>query len=91
MTDYCFFTKDNQAVALEKSDIEGAAQLTNLGFEQQFEEVSASNTQHALSRFHDIRKEKRIDQHNFRAGAFAFPLIGVLTVVAGWLFRRKLP
>ncbi|MGK3114412.1 hypothetical protein [Candidatus Pantoea formicae] len=89
MADYCFFTKDNQTVALVKSDAEGAAQLINLGYEQQFEEVSASNKQHAVSRFHDIRKEKRIDQHNFRAGAFAFPLIGVLTVVAGWLFRRK--
>ncbi|ORM71845.1 hypothetical protein [Pantoea rwandensis] len=89
MTDYCFFTKDNQTVALEKSDVDGAAQLTNLGYKQQFEEVSASNKQRALSRFNDICKEKRIDQHNFRAGAFAFPLIGVLTVVAGWFFRKK--
>ncbi|WP_410174124.1 hypothetical protein [Pantoea vagans] len=43
----------------------------------------------ALARFADIRRNQRIDQHNFLAGAATMPLIGVLTAVVTFLFWRK--
>lgn len=91
MPDYCFFRKGKQTVVLERSDADGASQLAQQGFEKQFEEVSAIDEKHALNRFSDIRREKRIDQHNFLAGAIAMPLIGVYTAIAGFLFRKKQP
>lgn len=91
MPDYCFFKKGKQTVVLERSDADGASQLAQQGFEKQFEEVSAIDEKHALNRFSDIRREKRIDQHNFLAGAIAMPLIGVYTAIAGFLFRKKQP
>lgn len=89
MPEYCFYKKGNQNVALRKSDIKGATLLTRQGFDKQFEEVSAADENAALSRFNDIRKEKRIDQHNFRAGAITMPLIGILTAIASLFFRKK--
>ncbi|KGT91200.1 hypothetical protein [Enterobacter cancerogenus] len=89
MPEYCFYKKGNQIVALRKSDIKGATLLTRQGFEKQFEEVSAADEKAALSRFNDIRKEKHIDQHNFRAGAITMPFIGILTAIANLFFRKK--
>ncbi|CAI0843953.1 MULTISPECIES: hypothetical protein [Enterobacterales] len=89
MPDYCFFKKGKKTVVLESADLDGASQLTAKGYEKQFEEVCATNEKHALARFADIRREKRIDSHNFLAGAGAMPLIGVLTAVAVYLFRKK--
>ncbi|HEY0209589.1 hypothetical protein [Acerihabitans sp.] len=89
MPDYFFFNKGKQTVVLERSDADAASRLTEQGYEKQFEEVSATDEKHALARFADIRREKRIDHHNFLAGAGAMPLIGVLTAVAVFLFRKK--
>lgn len=89
MPDYYFFKKDKQTIVLERPDADEAARLTEQGYEKQFEEVSAIDENQALARFADIRREKRIDQHNFLAGAIAMPLIGILTAVAIKLFRKK--
>ncbi|MBS0882007.1 hypothetical protein JK231_15535 [Pantoea sp. JGM49] len=89
MPEYCFYKKRNQIVALQKSDNVRATLLTRQGFEKQFEEVRAADEKAALSRFDDIRKEKRIDQHNFRAGAITMPFIGVLTAITSLFFRKK--
>lgn len=89
MTEYCFFKKGEQTVALKKADSEGASLLIKQGFEKQFEEIGAIDEKHALSRFADICREQRIDNHNFLAGAIAMPLIGVLTAVAVFLLRKK--
>ncbi|MFB0712581.1 hypothetical protein ACEU59_15600 [Buttiauxella noackiae] len=89
MPDYCFFKKDKQTIVLERPGADEAARLTEQGYEKQFEEVSAIDENQALARFADIRREKRIDQHNFLAGAIAMPLIGILTAVAIKLFRKK--
>ena len=89
MPDYCFFQQGKQTVVLERSDSDETARLTEQGYEKQFEEVSAIDEKHALARFADIRREKRIDQHNLLAGAIAMPLIGILTAVAINLFRKK--
>lgn len=89
MPEYCFYKKRNQTVALQKSDIKAATLLIRQGFDKQFEEVNAADKKAALSRFNDIRKEKRIDQHNFRAGAITMPFIGILTAIASLFFRKK--
>ncbi|WP_165460298.1 hypothetical protein [Atlantibacter sp.] len=89
MPEYVFFTKDKQIVALEHSDADGAAMLIATGYEKQFEEVSATDEKHALARLADIRRDKKIDHHNFMAGAIAMPLIGVLTAFFTYLVRKK--
>ncbi|WP_413721210.1 hypothetical protein ACL2XG_22455 [Sodalis sp. RH24] len=89
MPEYLFFKKGKQTVVLERSDTDLASRLTHQGYKKQFEEVSAADEKHALARFADIRREKRIDQHNFIAGAGAMPLIGVLTAAAVFLLRKK--
>ncbi|UNK62909.1 hypothetical protein [Buttiauxella ferragutiae] len=89
MPDYCFFKKGKQTVALERVNVDGASQLTAKGYEKQFEEVSATDEKHALARFADIRRENRINHHNFLAGAGVLPFIGVLTAIAVSLFRKK--
>lgn len=89
MPDYCFYKKGKQIVVLESSDVDEASQLTAQGYEKLFEEVRATDEKHALARLADIRREKRIDHHNFLAGAGSMPLIGVLTAAANYLFRKK--
>ena len=89
MPEYCFFKKDKQTVVLKKSEEQRAVELTEQGYEKQFEEIIAANETQALARFADIRKEKEIDQHNFLAGAIAMPLIGVMTAAATSLFKKK--
>ncbi|MDU4154055.1 MAG: hypothetical protein E7H83_21175 [Enterobacteriaceae bacterium] len=89
MPEYCFFKKGKHTVALKKSDEQRAFQLTEQGYEKQFEEVIAANEKQALARFADIRREKEIDQNNFLAGAIAMRLIGVMTAAATSLFKKK--
>jgi len=91
MPDYCFYKKGEKIVSLEKSDVEEAALLCDQGYEKQFEEISATTQPLALKRFAEIRRENRIDQRNFLSGAGAMPLIGVLTAIADYLFRKKQP
>ncbi|MCU6668251.1 hypothetical protein M8013_05700 [Enterobacteriaceae bacterium H4N4] len=91
MPNYCFYKKDKQIVVLEKSEEHEAFHLIKQGYEKQFEEVSSSNKENALTRFADIRRNNRVDHSNFLAGAGAMPLIGVLTAVAVFLFRKKRP
>lgn len=89
MSEYRFYTKGKYTVVLERSDVTRAFDLTEQGYKKQFEEVRASDEKQALARFADIRRDKRIDQHNFLAGAATMPLIGVLTAIAFSLFWRK--
>lgn len=89
MPEYCFYNKDKQTVVVKKSDAESAFQLTEQGYEKQFEEIIAPDETQALARLADIRREKQVDQHNFLAGAIAMPLIGVMTAAATSLFRKK--
>ncbi|WP_249415149.1 MULTISPECIES: hypothetical protein [Enterobacteriaceae] len=89
MPEYCFFKKGQQIIALERSAADGAFQLTEQGYEKQFEEVNAADEKDALARFADIRKEQQIDHHNFLSGAISMPLIGVLAAAFTALFRKK--
>lgn len=91
MPDYNFYKKGKQTIALERSDENEAFRLLNRGYEKQFEEISAATKKNALTRFSDIRRNNRIDQHNFLAGAGTMPLIGILTAVAVFLLRKKQP
>lgn len=81
MPDYRFFKKGKHIVVLETADTDGVLELLEHNYEKQFEEVSATDKERALNRYDDIRREKRIDQHNFLAGAGVMPLIGILTAV----------
>ena len=69
MTDFIFFKKGKQITALEKSDVDGAAQLANQGYEKQFEEIDAPDPEKALLRFADIRNEEVVTEHAFTTGA----------------------
>lgn len=89
MSDYRFYSRGKHTVALKRSDINRASDLTEQGYKKEFEEVRASDETQALARFADIRRNQRIDQHNFLAGAATMPLIGVLTAVATVLFWRQ--
>lgn len=89
MSDYRFYSRGKHTVALKRSDVNRASDLTAQGYKKEFEEVRASDETQALARFADIRRNQRIDQHNFLAGAATMPLIGVLTAVATFLFWRK--
>jgi len=89
MSDYCFFQKGKQTIALEKTDVDRASLLIGEGFEKQFEEVSALSEKNALARFDDIRRNNQIDRNNFLAGAIAMPLIGVLTAFITPFFQKK--
>lgn len=89
MPDYCFYQKGKQMVVLERTDARGALQLSEQGYEKQFEEVCAPDKNQALARFADIRREKEIDQHNFISGAATMPFIGLMAAAATKLFCKK--
>ncbi|KAA5930196.1 hypothetical protein F3I27_15985 [Pantoea sp. Bo_2] len=89
MSDYRFYSRGKHTLALKRLDVNRALDLTEQGYKKQFEEVRASDETEAQARFADIRRNQRIDQHNFLAGAATMPLIGVLTAVATFLFWRK--
>ncbi|MGK9173468.1 hypothetical protein KXR87_09565 [Yokenella regensburgei] len=91
MPDYHFYKKGKHVVAVKGSDAAAASGLTQQGYEKQFEEIDAVNSERALARFSDIRRDKQTDHHNFMAGAIAMPLIGVLTAVANKVIRKKSP
>lgn len=89
MPEYCFYQKGKHIVVLERSDARGALPLSEQGYEKQFEEVSATDQNHALARLADIRREKEIDQHNFISGAATVPFIGLMAAAATKLFCKK--
>ncbi len=88
MPEYCFFKKGNHITALERRDIAGASDLTEKGFEKQFEELNAADVKRALARFIDIRKEEQTTTHSFVTGAVFASLLTGLVAVAGWLFIK---
>jgi len=88
MPDYCFFKKGHQITVLERDDSEGAAQLSQRGYEKQSEEVTALDENRALARFHDIRNEEQHRQNaSARGKVFVVLTLGLLSVV-GWLFFK---
>ena len=91
MPEYRFYEKNKKMVALDRSEEKQALLLINQGYVKQFEEVSAISRRSALTRLSEIRRDNRIDQHNFLAGACTMPLIGILTAVAFFLLRQKKP
>lgn len=88
MPDYRFYQKENQIVALEKSDEDEASRLCEMGYKKQFEEINAGNGKLALQRLADIRREDAINHRNFLAGAGNVPLIGAMTAIADFVVRK---
>ncbi|WP_258195887.1 hypothetical protein [Pantoea hericii] len=88
MPEYCFFKKGRQITVLERNDSAGAAELSQRGYEKQFEEVTAPDENRALARFHDIRNEDQQSANAFARGeVFAILTVGLLSV-AGWLIFK---
>lgn len=88
MPEYCFFKKGHQITVLERSDSAGAAQLSQSGYEKQFEEITAPDEKRALARFHDIRNDEQHRENAFARGeVFVVLTLGLLSV-AGWLFFK---
>jgi len=69
MQDFCFFKKGRHIAALERSDAEKSALLTEGGWEKLFEEVSAADAESALARLADMRKEEVTTERAFVAGS----------------------
>ncbi len=89
MPEYCFYKKDNQITALQKTDSAGAAVLTEQGYDKQFEELSAADEKGALARFNGIRNEEQKTTHAFTTGAVFASIIVGLIAIAGWFFIKK--
>lgn len=69
MPEFCFFKKGQHIAALERSDAEKAAQLAGDGWEKLFEEVRAADTENALTRLAEMRKEEVTTERAFVTGS----------------------
>ena len=78
MPEFCFFKKGQHIAALERSDTENAAQLAGDGWEKQFEEVRAADTESALARLADMRKEEVTTERAFITGSLFNSLLTAL-------------
>ena len=88
MPEFVFFKKGNHTTALEKSDVQGAALLREQGYEKQFEEIIAPDSQRALARLADIKKEEDTALHAWATGAvFTAVIVPVLGFI-GYLFFK---
>lgn len=88
MKDFIFFKKGTQISAVEKRNADAAALLQEQGYEQQFEEVTASDAASALARFNDIKKEEELNWYAFAMGpAFTILIVFVLGALAYWIMR----
>jgi len=69
MSEYYFFKKGKQIIAVDSMDIEKKGLLAEDGWEKLFEEVRASDAEEALSRLSDMRKEEEMIEHSFIVGS----------------------
>ena len=81
MQDFCFFKKGRHIAALERSDAEQSALLTEGGWEKLFEEVSAADAESALARLADMRKEESTTDARFCSG-FSIYSAALLTAIS---------
>lgn len=75
MPEFCFFKKGQHIAALERSDAEKAAQLAGDGWEKLFEEVRAADTESALTRLAEMRKEEVTTDRAFVTGSIFSTLL----------------
>jgi len=59
------FKKGKHIAALKRTDAEKSAQLSNAGWEKQFEDVRAADAERALARLADMRKEEVTTERAF--------------------------
>ncbi|MBH2952477.1 hypothetical protein [Serratia sp. FS14] len=69
MSEFILFRKDHHRTSVNKSDTESASLLVGQGYEQQPEEIDASDASMALKRFADIKNEEIATEHAFTTGA----------------------
>lgn len=86
MPEFIFFKKGNKTTALEKSDAPGAALLLEQGYEKQFEEVLAADSQRALARLADIKKEEVLTERAFMTWPAFAAAVFIIMLAVGYLF-----
>jgi len=85
MPEFFFFRKGNTVKALPKSDLQGATQLKQQGYQKLFEEVNARDEQRALARLADIKKEEEMTVHAFMTWPVVVSLVALVCFVIAWL------
>ncbi|HCN95807.1 MULTISPECIES: hypothetical protein [Leclercia] len=88
MPEYIFFQKGTKIIALDKSDVQGASLLCEQGYKKQFEEIIAPDSQRALARLADIKKEEEIAPLAWATGAVFTVLIVPVLGLIGYLFLK---
>ena len=88
MPEFIFFKIGNTLSALEKSNVQGARLLLEQGYEKQFEEIMASDSQHALARLADIKKEEALTEHAFMTWPAFAAAVAIIMMVVGYLFSN---
>ncbi len=88
MPEFVFFRKGPQILAIEKSNQEAASKCIEQGYKKQFEEIIAADSQRALARLADIKKEEEIAPFAWATGAVFFGLIVPVIGFICWLFLK---
>jgi len=70
MSEFCFYKKGNNIIAIESTYTERVTLLVKEGWEKLHEEVQASDAGSTLSRLADIRKEEDLTEHAFITGSW---------------------
>lgn len=86
MPEFLIFKKGPQIVAIEKNNQEAASRCIEQGYEKQFEEPNAPDSQRALARFTDIKKEEETAPIAWATGVVFFALIAAIGGIVSYLF-----
>ena len=78
MSEFCFYKKDNNIIAIESIDTERVTLLVKEGWEKLYEEVQAADAESALLRLADIRKEEDLTEHAFITGSVFSGLLSAI-------------
>jgi len=78
MSEFCFYKKDSNIIAIERTDTERVTLLVKEGWEKLYEEVQASDAESALLRLADIRKEEDLTEHAFITGSVFSGLLSAI-------------
>lgn len=88
MPDFVFFKKGNHLCVIEKSDTDKALKLKKQGYDKQFEEIDAPDSELARTRFLDIKDDEASTEYVFATGAAFIALIVVIMAVADFIFLK---
>lgn len=64
-----FFQKNNEVITIASTDTKRIALLVDEGWQKLVEEVAAADSEKALARLTEIRKEEEMTEHAFITGS----------------------